>query len=304
MSGQVLLGGGIAAIVGALVLAALVFAGGGVRAAVQVGLASIESGYAVSTVDGSAAGERKLSPVLSRLRSVAARLSPAGTPATLQRRLDVAGNPAPWTPERVLAFKGLGLVALGLLGAVGGVHSPVKLVLFAAAGAAAGFWLPDVLLYNAGLKRQDKIRRAMPDTLDMLTVCVEAGLGFDAALAEVVRTTNGPLSAEGARVLQEMQFGSSRVEALRSMAERTTIGELRVFVSALVQAAELGVPVGRVLREQSVQMRLRRRQRAEEQAQKVPVKILFPLLFCLFPALFVMVIGPGALSIMHSLLGR
>jgi tight adherence protein C len=304
MSGQLLLGGGIAAIVGALVLAALVFAGGGARAAVQVGLASIESGYVLSTVDASDAGERQLSPLLSRLRSVAARLSPAGTPARLQRRLDIAGNPAPWTPDRVLAFKGVGVAALGLLGAVGGVHSPIKLVLFATAGAMAGFWLPDVLLYNAGLKRQEKIRRAMPDTLDMLTVCVEAGLGFDAALAEVVRTTHGPMAAEGSRVLQEMQFGRSRVEALRSMAERTTIGELRVFVSALVQAAELGVPVGRVLREQAVQMRLRRRQRAEEQAQKVPVKILFPLLFCLFPALFVMVIGPGALSIMHSLLGR
>ena len=151
---------------------------------------------------------------------------------------------------------------------------------------------------------QDKIRRSMPDTLDMLTVCVEAGLGFDAALAQVVRTTTGPFAAEGARVLQEMQFGRSRVDALRSLADRNTAPELRVFASALIQAAELGVPVGRVLREQAVEMRLRRRQRAEEQAQKVPVKILFPLLFCLFPALFVMVIGPGALSIVHSLMGR
>jgi len=304
MSGAVLLGGGIAALLGALVLATLVFAGGGPRAAVEQGLSVIETGYARSTSDAPAGESRQLSPLLSRLRSVATRLSPGSAPATLQRRLDVAGNPSPWTPERVLAFKGLGLVALGLLGAVGGIHSPVKLVLFAAAGGAAGFWLPDVLLYNAGTKRQDKIRRAMPDTLDMLTVCVEAGLGFDAALAQVVRTTSGPLAAEGARVLQETQFGSSRVDALRSLAERTTVGELKVFVSALVQAAELGVPVGRVLREQAVEMRLRRRQRAEEQAQKVPVKILFPLLFCLFPALFVMVIGPGALSIMHSLLGR
>jgi tight adherence protein C len=304
MSGQLVLGGGIAALVGAVVLAVLVFAGGGSRAAVRLGLDGIESAYALSPVDGAAAGPRQLSPLLARLRSIAARLSPAGYPATLQRRLDVAGNPAPWTPERVLAFKGAGLVALGVLGAVGGIHSPVKLVLFTAAGAAAGFFLPDVLVYNAGVKRQDKIRRAMPDTLDMLTVCVEAGLGFDAALTEVVRTTTGPLTLESARVIQEMQFGRSRVEALRSMAERTTVGELKVFVSSLVQAAELGVPVGRVLREQAVQMRLRRRQRAEEQAQKVPVKILFPLLFCLFPALFVVVIGPGALSIVHSLLGR
>jgi tight adherence protein C len=162
-----------------------------------------------------------------------------------------------------------------------------------------GFFLPDLLVYNTGLKRQQRIQRALPDALDMMTVCVEAGLGFDASMAQVARNTEGPLAAEYARVLQEMQFGKSRVQSLRAMTERTTVTELRTFVSALIQAADLGIPVAAVLREQAHEMRIRRRQRGEEQAQKVTVKILFPLIFCLFPALMIVVIGPGALNIIH-----
>ena len=303
MSGTVLLVAGLAALLCALVLAVLTVGGGGVRG-VEDALVAIESRYGRAVVAAPPPGtERELSPLLQRLRSLAVRLSPGSFTASLQRRLDVAGNPGTWTPERVLAFKGVGLVALGVLGFLFGVHNPLTLVLYTGLGAAAGLFLPDLLLYNAGLKRQDKVRKQLPDSLDMLTVCVEAGLGFDAALAQVARNTTGPLAAECARVLQEMQFGSSRVQALRSMAERTTVRELRVFVSALVQASELGVPVARVLREQSTEMRLMRRQRGEERAQKVPVKVLFPLIFCLFPALFVMVVGPGAISIARLLLG-
>ncbi len=302
MSGTVLLVLGLAALMGALVLAAVAFAGG--ARGVEGGLVAIERQYGQHVAARPSLGARELSPLLDRLRLLAVRLSPGRFAGSLQRRLDLAGNPERWTVDRVLAFKALGLIGLGLLGLLFGVHHPITLVLYPAVGAVAGFFLPDVLVYNAGVKRQDKISKALPDTLDMLTVCVEAGLGFDAALAQVARNTEGPLSAECARVLQEMQFGSSRVEALRALADRTTVGELRVFVSALVQASELGVPVARVLREESTEMRVRRRQRAEERAQKVPVKILFPLIFCLFPALFVIVIGPGGINIMHSLMGR
>jgi len=158
-----------------------------------------------------------------------------------------------------------------------------------------------VLLYNMGLKRQERILTALPDALDMLTVCVEAGLGFDSALAQVARNTRGPLAEEFARALQEMQIGLSRVQALRAVADRSTVPELRAFVSSLVQASELGVPVARVLREQTGEMRVRRRQRAEEKAQKVPVKIMFPVVTCLFPALLVVIIGPGVISIAHAL---
>jgi tight adherence protein C len=196
--------------------------------------------------------------------------------------------------------KGLGLLLLGGLGALFGLHSHGLAVFSIGLGGALGFYLPDLLLYNAGVKRQARIQKDLPDAMDMLTICVEAGLGFDAAMARVARNTRGPVAAEFSRVLQEMQIGKSRTEALRALANRTTVAELRAFTSSLVQAGELGVPVADVLREQAKEMRLRRRQRAETKAQQVPVKILFPLIGCLFPALFVIVIGPGAVSIMHA----
>jgi tight adherence protein C len=303
VTGNVLLLAGLAALVGAMLLAGVIVASGP-SGTVQQGLAAIENTYARRAVVAKSPDERTLPPLLVRLRALAVRLSPGTSAASLQRRLDVAGNPGHWTADRVLAFKGLGLVGLGTLGALLGSHHLLSLFGYGAVGAAAGFFLPDVLVYNAGVKRQAKIRMAVPDTLDLLTVCVEAGLGFDAALGQVARSTPGPLAGECARVLREMQFGSSRVDALRALSERTTVAGLRVLVAALVQASELGIPVARVLREQSAEMRVERRQLAEEQAQKVPVKILFPLIFCLFPALIVVIIGPGAISIAHTLLGH
>ena len=239
------------------------------------------------------------------VRGLAVRLSPSGISSTLQRRLDLAGNPERWTPDRILAAKGLALLVLGVLGGLYGLSSLGPAVSCAPALArGVGFFLPDVLLYNAGQKRQGRIQALLPDALDMLTVCVEAGLGFDAALSKVARNTHGPLAAEFARALQEIQIGTSRSQALRAMVARTTVPELRAFVSALVQAGDLGIGIATVLREQAKEMRLRRRQRAEEKAQKVPVKILFPLIFCLLPSLFVAIIGPGVITIAHSVLGR
>jgi tight adherence protein C len=261
-------------------------------------LAAIEKRYASG---GSPAAQKSADPLaLPRwLRALSLRMSPAGFAVKLQYRLDVAGNPDGWNPDRILGVKGLGLVVLAAIGMLMGASSPLRLVVFGAVGGGAGFFLPDLLLYNAGQKRQARLRAGLPDAMDMLTVCVEAGLGFDAALAQVARAGSGPLAAELARVLQEMQIGKSRTEALRSMGGRTTVPELRAFASALVQAGELGISVASVLREQSKEMRLRRRQWAEELAQKVPVKILFPLLFCLFPALFVVILGPAAITISH-----
>jgi tight adherence protein C len=299
MTATVLLIGGVAALGLAIVLAVLTISARPVEGSVARALATIDSHY---TQHGPVEVEPKRDPFVALpgwLRVLAVRLSPAGIATTLQRRLDLAGNPSRWTPDRILAAKGLGLFILGGLGGLYGLRTIGLLIAGAAVAATAGFFLPDILLYNAGVKRQEKIQKALPDALDLLTVCVEAGLGFDAALAQVARNTTGPLAAEFSRVLQEMQIGKSRSQALRAMTDRTTVPELRSFVSALVQAGELGITIADVLREQAKEMRLRRRQRAEEKAQKVPVKILFPLVFCLFPSLFIVIIGPGGISIAH-----
>ena len=304
MSGSGLLAGGLIAL--GLGIALLVFALLSARSrqhGVAGALAEIERHYRHqdSALVGTSDGGRE-TELPGWARSLALRLSPKGFGATLQRRLDLAGNSQRWTADKILAVKGVALVAGAMLGVLFGVHNFGLAVIYAAAGALVGFFIPDVLLYNAGIKRQALILSALPDALDMLTVCVEAGLGFDGALSQVAVNTRGPLAEEFARALQEMQIGLSRSQALRGMVARTTVAELQAFVSALVQASELGIPVARVLREQSGEMRVRRRQRAEEKAQKVPVKIMFPLVTCLFPALLVIVIGPGVIQIAHTLL--
>jgi tight adherence protein C len=242
------------------------------------------------------AKDRLFLPALERFQRLGAALSPSGAAATMQRRLDFAGNPGSWTVERLLGAKGMlltvGAVLGGLLGGIG-----LWGVVLAMAFGALGFFLPDLLVYNAGLHRQEAIRRSLSNALDMLTVSVEAGLGFDAALMQVAQATYGPLAGEFARVLQEIRIGKSRLEAFTAMGQRTDVSELRSFVTALSQADRLGIPVANVLREQAKEMRVLRRQLAEEKAQKVPVKILFPLIFCIFPALFVVVIGPGAIRL-------
>ncbi len=168
----------------------------------------------------------------------------------------------------------------------------------------AGYNGPDLFLYQKAYDRTDKLQRGLPDALDLLTISVESGLGFDAALSHVAKNTEGPLSEEFNRVLQEMQIGRGRSEAMRSLGERATIDDLRSFVSAMVQADAFGIPIGQVLRVQSSEIRVKRRQWAEEQAQKVPVKIMVPLIFCILPCLFIAVLGPAGISIMENFNGR
>ncbi|MGI5169996.1 type II secretion system F family protein [Spirillospora sp. CA-253888] len=293
---------GLAALYGGIALAVVVLAG---RRRISGGrIDALVRLYGAEEPPEAAAepfADRVLAPLLRRLGRVGRRLSPAGLVARLHRSLALAGNPPRWPVERVMQVKGVGLGAGALLGllfgsGLGGIAAAAAGV---ALGAAAGFLLPDLLVHNLGTRRQLEIARTLPDVLDMLTIGVEAGLGFDAAVAQVRHNAEGPLAGEFARVLQEMRIGLPRADALRAMAGRTTVAELRGFATAVVQAGELGVPIAGVLREQSREMRLRRRQRAEEAAQKVPIKILFPLLCCLFPALFIIIIGPGALRIVQ-----
>lgn len=247
--------------------------------------------------------DRIATPLFAATKGLALRLTPSGALQRLTRMLDVAGNPSAWTAEKVLGAKGAALILLALLGLLLGGGLSLTGLLVAAAGGAAGFFLPDLLLYNAGMKRQDELRRGLADALDMLTVCVEAGQGFDSALLQVARSVDGPVAGEFARVLQEIQIGKQRAQAFASFSKRTNVPEVKAFISALVQADRLGLSIGGVLREQAVQMRLARRQAAEAKAQKVPVKILFPMLLCIFPALFIVVIGPGAIRMVATFSG-
>jgi tight adherence protein C len=245
------------------------------------------------------ATERLTKPFLRSMRSMALRLSPTGTGERLAKSLDVAGNPPGWTVERLLGAKGAGLLVLGVA-ALALTGLTFGGLLIAVVVAVFGLFLPDLLLYNAGQKRQEKLRRGLADALDMLTVCVEAGQGFDAAIKEVSCSLTGPVAGEFARVLQEIQIGKARGDAFAGLAERTSVDEIKTFVTALVQADRLGLPIGKVLREQAGQMRLIRRQRAEEKAQKVPIKILFPMLLCIFPVLLVVVVGPGMIRMISA----
>ena len=245
--------------------------------------------------------ERVVGPASVRMLGLGRRLVRADAAERLQHRLDIAGNPEGWDVTRILGCKALCLVAfggLGLLYALAAGMGPLQLLVVPALLAALGFVVPNILLYNFGQKRELLMQRALPDAMDLLTVSVEAGLGFDAAVMKVARNTRGPLAKEFSRLLQELQIGTGRADAMRALAERSTLRDLRGFSMAVVQADQLGVPIGRVLRVQSHEMRLKRRQRAEEQAQKVPVKIMVPLVLFVLPSLLIVVAGPAAVNML------
>ena len=246
---------------------------------------------------------RGVAPARQRLVAFGRRLTPAGRMDKLRQRLESAGSPTGWDVERILAVKVLGaglglllgLIILFVLGAPPAVGAGATIAL-----PAAGFFAADLAIYQLAYNRRDRVRRDLPDALDLLTITVEAGLAFDAALTQVSRNTEGPLADEFTRVLQEMQIGSSRGEALLGVSGRVEIPELRSFVTAVIQADALGIPIASVLRVQSKEMRIKRSQRAEEAAMKVPVKILFPLIFCILPALFVVIMGPPGIGIFRT----
>ena len=244
--------------------------------------------------------DRVMTPLLERFVKLGKTITPADFADRIRKKLDVAGNPPGWTVDRVASLKFVGLVggaAAGLLFALMLGVGLAPLAAVVAGGAVAGYYGPNMYLYQKGYDRTAQMQRALPDAIDLLVISVEAGLAFDSAMAQVARNTKGPLANEFARVLQEMQIGLGRANALRALAERTTLPDLRSFAGAMVQADSFGIPIGQVLRVQSEEIRVKRRQRAEEMAQKVPVKILLPLMTCILPVLFIVVIGPAAISI-------
>ena len=250
--------------------------------------------------------DRVLGPSKDRFVQLGRRISPAGQTQKIRYRLDLAGNPAGWDVDRILGLKAL----LAIAGAGAGLLIPPLVGLGVLRTLAAtvvllllGWFAPSLWLYQVAYNRTQQIQRDLPDALDLLTISVEAGLAFDAAVAQVARNTEGPLAQELFPVLQEMQIGTGRTNALRGLAERTDLPELRSFVGAMVQADAFGIPISNVLRVQAVEMRVKRSQRAEEAAQKVPVKILFPLIFCILPSLFVVIIGPAVVQILRTFQG-
>ena len=247
--------------------------------------------------------ERLVLPFAGKVISSITRVTPLDLYGRVNRLIVLAGSPPAFTAERIVAFK----IVFGIAGLVVGLMLAQLLPFtgFLKVGAVAlltltGYTIPSAAIAARASKRQKEIRKALSDTMDLLTISVEAGLGFDAALGQVVRNVPGPLSDEISRMLQEMQIGVSRTEALRHLTERTEVPELDGFVLSMIQADKYGVGIAKVLRSQSQELRQKRRQRAEETAQKVPLKLLFPTIFMLLPALFIVILGPGVIKIYES----
>ena len=251
--------------------------------------------------------DRIMAPLQARAGRLGKRLTGSDAPERIRKRLDVAGNPSGWTVERVQAGKVIGAIAMFFvsiaLTTVMGPSPTLRIVLIAGA-AAVGWFGPNLYLYQKVYDRSKRMQRDLPDAIDLMTISVESGLAFDAAVQQVARNTDGPLADEFSRVLREMQIGKGRAEALRGLAERTEVDDVKAFVTAMVQADSFGIPIANVLRIQSSEMRTKRRQRAEEKAQKVPVKITIPLIFCILPTLFIAVMGPAVIHIMDSFSGH
>ena len=244
--------------------------------------------------------DRVFRPLLHWLGQTARRISPAGVIEALERRLELSG--VGWPVERLLVLKVAGAGGLLVAGLVYAsmADSPTGL-LVAVIAAVVGYLGPDAVLSRMATARQLAIANALPDTLDQLTICVEAGLGFDSAMARTAKSGGGPLAQEIARLLQDLRVGVPRAEALDALLERTDVPELRQFVHAVIQAETYGVPVSSVLRAQAGEQREKRRFRAEERAMKLPVKVIFPLVFCILPVLFIVVISPAFIKLSEGL---
>jgi tight adherence protein C len=246
--------------------------------------------------------DRAVRPIVKRLAALGRRGDQGGMIARTDAKLEKAGYPgglrgADWIGVKLLALIG-GAVLAALLGL--GLAGPTGALLFALVGGAVGFIGPEFWLGRRIRGRAEEMVLQLPDALDLLTISVEAGLGFDAALAKVVEKMEGPLVNEFRQALAEIRMGRTRREALRDVASRADSQPINNFIGAIVQAEQLGVPIAKVLQIQSNQLRIVRRQRAEEAAAKAPVKMLFPMVGCIFPTIFIVILGPAVISVMKG----
>lgn len=250
--------------------------------------------------------QRFLMPVLRRVGAIIARRTPTERINQTRRQLVLAGNPGNLSVPEFMAIR---IVASGFLGGVVPFllfmrgYGPTHVVAAVLLGGAMGYFYPTQYLKQKIKARQKSIERALPDSIDLITISVEAGLGFDLALKRVTDKWDNALSDELQKVLTDMRLGRPRREALKDMVERTGVDDLATFVSSIVQAEQLGVGIVQVLRVQAEQLRLRRRQRAQELAQKAPIKIIIPMVMFIFPSLYVVLLGPAVPQMMATLGG-
>ena len=248
--------------------------------------------------------QRVIRPLIQGIAQFIGRFAPQRNIEEIRRKLELAGRPYGWGPTEFLGVRGMAGVLLAvltfLLLTISGQYLPKRFLFTLGAGALGFYLLPTLWLSSKIRSRQTEIVKALPDALDLLTISVEAGLGFDAAMSKVAEKWENQLSLAFSRVIQEIQVGKLRREALRDMADRMDVPDVSSFVAAIIQADQLGVSIAKVLRIQSEQMRIRRRQRAEEKAHQAPVKMLFPMAFLIFPALFIVLLGPAVLVVLNS----
>ena len=252
--------------------------------------------------------QRVIYPIARRLGEFATRFTPQNAMQTMDRKLELAGVSSNIDPTIILATQFIGLLFFGgiifFVLSFGSIGWPLgRKLLVTLLFGFIGFNFPNMILSSRISSRQKEIRKAMPDALDLLTICVEAGLGFDAAMNKVSEKWESQLSMAFARVIHEIQLGKMRREALRDMSNRIGLPEMTSFVAAVIQSEQLGVSLSRVLRIQADQMRIRRRQLAEEEAHKAPIKMLIPMGLLIFPSLMIVLLTPAAIRLMQSALG-
>lgn len=252
--------------------------------------------------------DRVIIPMARRFGEFALRFTPQNALEDTSRKIELAGSPAGLEPTLFWASRfgaAIGIAALLLfIFSIGSIEwTWGRKLLLVGVFTLLGFYVPELLLNSRIRRRQDDIRKALPDALDLLTICVEAGLGFDGAMAKVNEKWDNELSLSFGRVLREIQLGKLRREAMRDMSDRIDIPEMTSFVAAIIQSEQLGVSMAKVLRIQADQMRIKRRQAAEEKAQQAPIKMLFPMGGLIFPSLMIILLGPAAVQLLRSALG-
>ncbi len=246
--------------------------------------------------------DRVLKPIFEQLAEIITRLTPERQLETTRRQLELAGHPNNLTASGVLGLSigaTITFTVLAFLIFVVLTKQPNG-VLYVIGGALVGYFLPWLWLKSQISRRQDHITKKLPDALDLLTICVEAGLGFDSAMGKIYEKWDDPLSTAFGRVLQEIQLGKLRREALRDMASSMDVPDVTGFVAAVVQAEQLGVSMSRILRVQSDQMRVKRRQRAQEKAQQAPVKMMIPMVLLIFPSIWIVLLGPSLIILLET----